>query len=248
MRATVARGIVGKEMHAADDGVGLEHQIAARRRRDEGGIVGQAERARMGRERLEIARDQTIFGRHVGRRLGHRRHPAARSNSAARKLARQLVEHRIDHAGLVALDEGGGDVDIFRHHHARRHVAAMVELVGAGAQHRAQHRLDALERPALRQRLVDQRIELALLAHHAADDVAEERRLGRQILRALDLAAEPVALELGEDFVQAGAGEIHLVERLHRGEPRRAALVRLARVLVVELARCLAIICPRDCV
>ena len=72
----------------------------------------------------------------------------------------------------------------------------MVELVAAGAQGGAQDRLDALERPAFRQRLVDHRIELALLAHHAGDDVAEERGLGREILRALDLAADPVAFEL----------------------------------------------------
>ena len=83
----------------------------------------------------------------------------------------------------------------------------------------------------LRQRLVDQRIELALLAHHAGDDVAEEGGLGGEILLAFDLAADPVAFELGEDFVHAGAGDVHLVERLHRGEPRRAAPVRLARVL-----------------
>ena len=60
----------------------------------------------------------------------------------------------------------------------------------------------------------------------------EERLLGGQILRALDLAADPVAFELGEDFVQARAGEIHLVERLHGGKPRGAALVGLARLLV----------------
>ena len=86
---------------------------------------------------------------------------------------------------VVALDEGGGDVSIFRNDDARRYIAAVVELIGAGAQRRAQYRLDALERPAFRQRLVDQGIELALLAHHAGDDIAEERRLGRQILRAL---------------------------------------------------------------
>ena len=123
----------------------------------------------------------------------------------------------------------------------------MDQLVGAGAQRRAQHRLDALERPALRQRLVDQRIELALLAHHAGDDVAEERRLGRQILRALDLAAEPVAFEFGEDLVEAGAGKVHLVERLHGGEPGRAALVRLARVLVVACGDRVAISATPAC-
>ena len=44
-------------------------------------------------------------------------------------------------------------------------------------------------------RLVDHRIEPALLGDHAADDVAEERGLRRQVFVALDLAADPVALE-----------------------------------------------------
>ena len=83
LRATVCSGILGKKMHAADDGVGLEHQIAARRRREKGGIVGQAERAGMGRERLEETRDQAVFGRHVVVRRPSC-HPAARPNSPAR--------------------------------------------------------------------------------------------------------------------------------------------------------------------
>ena len=127
------------------------------------------------------------------------------------------------------VDEGGSDVDIFGHDHARRHVAPARKLVGAGAQYRAQHRLDALERPAARQRGIDLRIEPALLAHDAADDVAKKGRFRRPVLRAFDLAAEPMALELGQNLVQAGAGEVHLVKRLHGGEPRRAALVGLAR-------------------
>src|SRR5262249_52198509 len=94
----------------------------------------------------------------------------------------------------------------------------------------AQDRFDALERPALRQSGVDQRVELALLAHDAADHVAEERRFGGQVLIALDLAADPMALELCHDVVHAGAGDVHLVERLNGGEARRAAPVRLALV------------------
>ena len=39
--------IIGKEMHAADDAVGGEHEIAARRRRDRCGIVDQPEGAGM---------------------------------------------------------------------------------------------------------------------------------------------------------------------------------------------------------
>src|SRR5262249_19290522 len=91
-------------------------------------------------------------------------------------------------------------------------------------------RLNALERPAAGERLVDHRIEAALLAHHARDHVAEERRLGRQILRAFHLAADPVTLELGQNLVQAGAGDVHLIERLHGGEPCGAAPIGFALV------------------
>ncbi len=39
----LARWIVRKEMHATHDRVGLKHQIAAGRRRNEGGIISQAQ-------------------------------------------------------------------------------------------------------------------------------------------------------------------------------------------------------------
>ena len=103
----------------------------------------------------------------------------------------------------------------------------MTKLVSAGAQHRAQHRLDAFERPAAAQRIVDLRIEPALLADDAADNVAEKGRFRRPVLRAFNLAAEPMVLELRQDFVQAGADEVHLIKRLHGGEPCCTALVRL---------------------
>src|SRR3569623_298728 len=150
----------------------------------------------------------------------------------AAQLAGELIEHGVDHAGLVALDEGGGNIGIFGNDGTSWHVAAVRPLIGAGAQGGAQHRLDALERPALLQRFVDLRVKHALLAHHTGDDVPKERRFRRQILRALDLAAEPVAFELGENVVEAGAGHVHLIQRLHRGEPRCAEIVRFARVHV----------------
>ncbi len=112
----------------------------------------------------------------------------------------------------------------------------MTKLIGARAQHRAQDRFDALERPTLRQHLVDQWIEAALLAHHARHHVAEEGRLGRQILRTFDLTADPMALELGKNVVQPRAGDIHLVERLHRREPGRAAAIGFAFVLARAVA------------
>ena len=57
------RRIVGEKVHAGNDAVGRQHKIAARRRRDHGGIIGEAEGARMRGERPEIARDQALFGR-----------------------------------------------------------------------------------------------------------------------------------------------------------------------------------------
>ena len=78
-------------------------------------------------------------------------------------------------------------------------------------------------------RSVDLRIEPGLLAHDAADNVAKEGNFRRPVLRAFDLAAEPMALELGQNLVQPGAGEVHLIERLHGGKPRRAAFVGFAR-------------------
>ena len=76
-----------EKMHAADDGVGREHQIAARRRRDEGGVVGQTQRARMRRQRREVARDQTILGRFWS--VCHRAtHPSAAGRLAVTKRGR----------------------------------------------------------------------------------------------------------------------------------------------------------------
>src|SRR6266404_157690 len=112
----------------------------------------------------------------------------------------------------------------------------MLELVRAGTQHRPQDRVDPLQRPALRQRIVDQRIELDLIAHHPGDHVAEKRRLRRQIFLAFDLVAEPVAFEFGENVVDARAADIHLIKRLHRREPCRAAPVGF---LVTDFGRLL---------
>ena len=50
-------------MHAGNDAVGRQHEIAARRRRHDGGVVDQTESAGMRRERPKIARDQALLGR-----------------------------------------------------------------------------------------------------------------------------------------------------------------------------------------
>src|ERR1700691_6236304 len=43
--------------------------------------------------------------------------------------ARQVVEHAIDHARLLAFVEGVADVEIFADHHRRRHILARQQLI-----------------------------------------------------------------------------------------------------------------------
>src|SRR5260370_9919884 len=160
------------------------------------------------------------------------------------ELARDLVEHRVHHAGLVLFDKGVRDIDVFVTHHAAGVVIAMLQFVGARPQLRAQNGVDPLRRPALRQRIVDQGVELGLVAHHAGNHIAEERRLRRQIFIALDLVAEPMTLELGKNVVDSGATDVHLIQRLHRREPCCAAPVGLLiRTLPVRTLRWLLAVC-----
>src|SRR5579885_1061722 len=139
------------------------------------------------------------------------------------KLARadlvpDTVENAVDHLGLVLGEEGVRDVDIFRDDDARRDVIARQNLVGAGAKNGAQDGIDAGEPPSFGELLVDERVDPELLAHHTPDEIAEEAGFGLAILAALDLLAEAVRLELGDDLVQVDAGHVHLVERLDRGK------------------------------
>ena len=64
---------------------------------------------------------------------------------------------------------------------------------------------------------------------------AAERIFGYTSAEALDFAAEPMAFELGEDVVQPGAGDIHLIESLHRREPCCSTPVRLLRRIATGL-------------
>src|SRR5262249_9210840 len=87
---------------------------------------------------------------------------------------------------------------------------------------------NALERPAARERRVDLAIQMTLLAHHAADDVAEIGGFRRTILHSFHITLEPVTFELSQNLIQAGAGKLHRIPRLHGGKPGRAALIGLA--------------------
>ena len=77
------------------------------------------------------------------------------------------------------------------------------ELIIGRAQDRAHQRLDALQRPALGERVVEAAVDGELILLHARDDVAEEGELGGVVLIALDLLADPMRLEFGEDVGEA---------------------------------------------
>jgi hypothetical protein len=133
----------------------------------------------------------------------------------------ELVENAVDDLRRFALEEGMCQIDIFGDDDARRHVLAHQHLVGAGAQDGTQDRIDAVEPPAFGEVTIDERVDAALLAHHAFDNVAEELRLSIAILVAFNFLPEPVSLELGDYMIEVDGGHVHLVERLDGGEPRR---------------------------
>src|SRR6476661_2822121 len=156
--------------------------------------------------------------------------PLTRKFFRARLMA-ELVEDAVDHLRLLAGEEGVAQVYIFGDHHARRHVRAHQHFVGAGAQDRAENRVDAVEPPTFRQMTIDERIDAALLAHHALDDVTKKLRLCVAILAALDLLAQAVGFELGDNAVQIDGGHVHLIERLHGGKACRGARLGISRRL-----------------
>src|SRR5256714_6980330 len=141
-------------MHALDDGVRCNDNIVARWLQDRG-IVAKIERAGIGRQRLEISRDQRVF---TGYRLFALRHPVIlrcellRASKDARPRGRRndtpspfeasaslrhlrmtatasiivsrlptrklvaaepagdLIQHRVDHARLFAIDKSMRDI------------------------------------------------------------------------------------------------------------------------------------------
>ena len=89
------------------------------------------------------------------------------SGSCAAGLAApspDLIENGIGDTDLVAIiEERAGDIHHLGDRHRRRHVPAKHQLESADPQHRAQCRVDPLERPAIGQDPVDQPVDLVFL-------------------------------------------------------------------------------------
>src|SRR3984957_17744494 len=78
-------------------------------------------------------------------------------------LTRQCIEHSVDHAALLGAEESGGDVDIFGHRHARRHVRAVAQFVKRRAQDGAHKRFGPPQRPAFGERVVEAAVDRQLI-------------------------------------------------------------------------------------
>src|SRR5215469_11834270 len=74
------------------------------------------------------------------------------SHSLGPERPGESVEHGIDEPGLLAGEERMRDIEILADRDARRHVGPGQELVGTGAQDRAQNDLEPFERPIGRKR------------------------------------------------------------------------------------------------
>ena len=127
--------------------------------------------------------------------------------------------------GSSCVVEAVRHVDIFGDDDAGRHVLAAHQLIGAGAQDGAQHRLDARQRPAVGERGVDLLVDRPLILHHAGEEVAEEAHC-RPAGTSMPSTSRPIqwASNSRESVADALAGHIHLVERLHGGEAGSGAL------------------------
>jgi hypothetical protein len=71
--------------------------------------------------------------------------------------------------------------------------------------------------------LLDGAIDLALLAHHAFDDVLEKGEIRLAALAVLEGLAHAPGAELRQHLGKICAGDVHLVKRLHGAEARRRA-------------------------
>ena len=88
-------------------------------------------------------------------------------------------------------------------------------------------RFDQPQRPAFGERVVKAAINRQLVAQHARDHVAKERRVGWSIGVALDLSPDPVGLEFGEEIVEALRSAMSLKPERHEFNEKPEKILRI---------------------
>ncbi len=138
-----------------------------------------------------------------------------------------MVEHRIGKFGLITLGkEGAGDVDELGDHHLGRGVAGD-QFGPAGPKQRPQRRVDPGDRPFRHQRTIGHLVDLCLPGHRRFHQEPEQRHITFFHVALVEMFAKAKFLELVHHLVDGLARGLHLKQRLHRVEPRRAAHLAL---------------------
>src|SRR5690348_6272779 len=132
----------------------------------------------------------------------------------------EAVEDAIDEARLLAGEESVRNVEIFADGDARRHLGTCQQLIGARAQDRPENDLEPLERPVGGQRRSNVLVELGAPRASPLDEHGKKRFIGRTEILAFGLRAEPMPRELAHRVGGRGAGDLDLIKRLNRCQPR----------------------------
>ncbi len=201
-----------------DKGVGRDDQFVARRQAQPCGIVEQTECRRIAtRQRREQGDRFELAARH-------------RSALPAISCGRQSLAMR-SRTPLTKPDSfaasNASETSTYEEMAARAGVAARARRARRIARITG---IDALERPAARQRRLDQRVDLGLARPRPFDDVGEERRLRLQASPARR-SFQAETLELLDDTLRVLRRELDLIERLDRRKTRRGATVPDWRVM-----------------
>ena len=132
------------------------------------------------------------------------------------------------------MKEAVAHVQVLVDHHPRRRPVRHAQFGDARTDHRAQHRVEAVQRPVLGQRVGDHGVDLVLLLRGRADDAGEQRRVGVGDAAVLEpVAAGPLAEPVAHELVDHRLGRelrlLGLEQRLHCGDPGGGARAGLGR-------------------
>src|SRR6516162_1063213 len=146
----------------------------------------------------------------------------------------EVIENTVREPRFFAGEEGMGNRGVLAERYSRRHIAAVHQLVSAGAEDRAKDRIEALQRPILGERRRDFGVEAVPVIRHAADDVGKQFGIGISQPIAFDLLAETVPDEFAHDRARIGLAIcLKLVECLDRRQPSHAAPAAAGALTVV---------------
>ena len=128
------------------------------------------------------------------------------------------VQRSVYKAGLRALEEALGHLDIFVDGNFGGHIGAAFQLERPCPQNGPHGGVQSFQPPALGQPLHNGGVDRGLPRHDAAHQVCKEPLVSRRQGFAVDIAIKPVLAELADHVFDADGRDFHLIERLHVGQ------------------------------